>query len=247
MGQLWDMLDENLNKNYKDHSSKLFSYLKETFSNYKFDDDDWTQFIVDEINQNLEVISSTEKLYDFIGEHLIDILAAEKERKALIAQIFTYLKKNNMLHSDFNASSSEEEKEDDNIDLTAIKDTIDDDEDSYIEGCCLMCERKMLLTKHHVIPKEVHEWYRKHHGMTKDQLHQGIMICRSCHSALHSFEDNKTLAEKYSTIEAILEHPKVQKWLPYIRKKRPISKTDRRTLPPNGPRNLPPKYEEYDT
>lgn len=37
----------------------------------------------------------------------------------------------------------------------------DDVEDgAYIEdGCCVMCEREMPLTKHHLIPRETHYWY----------------------------------------------------------------------------------------
>jgi len=107
------------------------------------------------------------------------------------------------------------------VDIDSIVEVEDDEAGGIVaEGCCLMCEREMPLTKHHVIPKEVHEWYKKHHNKTKDELHQGIMICRPCHSAIHSFYDNKTLAANYSTIEQILADEKVQKFLPYIRKKK---------------------------
>lgn len=72
-----------------------------------------------------------------------------------------------------------------------------------------MCDREMPLTLHHMIPREVHEWYKNHHGKTKDQLHSGIMVCRDCHSAIHKFEDNKTLAAEYRTLETLMAHPKV--------------------------------------
>jgi hypothetical protein len=230
--------------------SKLNGHLKSIFTTYGYNDDDWTTYISEQLIDNQELISSSEKLYDLIKDDLEDIASADKDKHSICKLVFEFLKQNNLIKEEFLESESEEEEEkknsEENEDMSKIKE-LDDDEDSYLEeGCCLMCERKMLLTKHHVIPKEVHEWYRKHHGMTKEQLHQGIMICRSCHSALHSFEDNKTLAEKYSTIEAILEHPKVQKWLPYIRKRKPRCKNDHRTLAPNGPRNLPPRYEDYD-
>jgi len=233
-------------ESYSEYTSLLLPFLKETFSKMKFDDEDWAAFITEEIIRNQDILATSDKLFDIIAEHLVDIAATSKEQHELCHKIFHFLKKNKMLNPDFIQSSSEEEKEEVIDDFSKINDTADD-EDSFVEeGCCLMCERKMLLTFHHVIPKEVHEWYKKHHGMTKNQLHQGIMICRSCHSALHSFEDNKTLAEKYSTLEAILSHPKVQKWLPYIRKRRPLSKKDHRTLAPNGDRDMPPPYEEYD-
>jgi hypothetical protein len=35
-----------------------------------------------------------------------------------------------------------------------------DDDGAYIEdGCCLLCERFMPLTKHHLVPRETHSWY----------------------------------------------------------------------------------------
>uniref|UniRef100_A0A6B2LTX9 HNH domain-containing protein n=1 Tax=Arcella intermedia TaxID=1963864 RepID=A0A6B2LTX9_9EUKA len=108
----------------------------------------------------------------------------------------------------------------------------------------MLCLREMALTKHHVIPKEVHEWYRKHHNMTKEKLNEGILLCRSCHSAVHGMYDNKTLAAEKSTLEALLADEKVQKWVKYIEKKKPISKCDVRTLKPNGPRDLPPQDED---
>jgi len=173
----------------------------------------------------------------------LDIVSTNQDKLELCELIWKYLCKIKFINEKYiNYSEIEDEN------TQEITETVgDDDEESCVEeGCCLICEREMLLTKHHVIPKEVHEWYKKHHGMTKEQLHQGIMICRSCHSALHSFEDNKTLAESYSTIEAIRAHPKVQKWIPYVRKKKPISRCDVRTLKPNGNRDLPPSYDKYD-
>lgn len=80
--------------------------------------------------------------------------------------------------------------------------------------------------------------------MSKAELHAGIMICRDCHSAVHKFEDNKTLAAEYSTLDKLLEHPRMSAWLSYIRKRRPTSKADKRTWRPSGPRDLPPRYED---
>jgi len=82
--------------------------------------------------------------------------------------------------------------------------------------------------------------------MTREQLHTGLMICRSCHSAIHSFIDNKTLAAEFNTLEKLLTHEKVQGWIPYIRKKRPISRGDRRTLLPNERRDMPPSDDDDD-
>eukprot|EP01106_Pelomyxa_sp_JSP_P007950 TRINITY_DN22883_c0_g1_i1.p2 TRINITY_DN22883_c0_g1~~TRINITY_DN22883_c0_g1_i1.p2 ORF type:complete len:183 (+),score=67.03 TRINITY_DN22883_c0_g1_i1:96-644(+) len=70
----------------------------------------------------------------------------------------------------------------------------DEDEGELLkDGECELCEREMPLTKHHVIPKELHPRYLKK-GFTKRVLNEGIFICRPCHNAVHSFFDHKTLA-----------------------------------------------------
>lgn len=40
-----------------------------------------------------------------------------------------------------------------------------------------MCERHMPLTKHHLIPRDVHK-ERKKRGCSAEQLNTGIMVCR---------------------------------------------------------------------
>lgn len=43
------------------------------------------------------------------------------------------------------------------------------------DGECELCEREMPLTKHHVIPRELHERYVKK-GYKKKVLNQGIYV-----------------------------------------------------------------------
>jgi hypothetical protein len=96
----------------------------------------------------------------------------------------------------------------------------DDDEDEIVEeGGCEMCTRQMPLTKHHLIPRKVHK-----HGvfanMSKEKLNTCALICRPCHSAIHSFEDEKSLATKFNTIPLLMADPRVQKWVAYISKRK---------------------------
>lgn len=70
------------------------------------------------------------------------------------------------------------------------------------------------------------------------------MLCRPCHSAVHKFEDNKTLARDYNTLAKLLAHEKMPKWIAYISKQKASSKADKRTLRPNGARDLPPSYDD---
>ena len=38
------------------------------------------------------------------------------------------------------------------------------------------------------------------------------MICRMCHSAVHRFWDNDTLAERFNTVDLIMEEEQMQKF-----------------------------------
>ncbi|CAI5737509.1 unnamed protein product [Hyaloperonospora brassicae] len=86
-------------------------------------------------------------------------------------------------------------------------------------GLCAMCERPMNLTAHHVIPRVTHAKYLRK-GYTKEFLNTCIMICRQCHSKIHSVEDNATLAREYHTLEKIMQHPQIVAWVAYARKQK---------------------------
>ena len=56
--------------------------------------------------------------------------------------------------------------------------------------------------------------------MDKDFLNRCTLICRPCHSAVHKFETEKSLAANFSTIELLLADPRIQSWIKYISKQR---------------------------
>ncbi|CAK4121298.1 unnamed protein product [Aphanomyces euteiches] len=85
---------------------------------------------------------------------------------------------------------------------------------------CAMCERPVNLTEHHLIPRQVHARYLKK-GFTREFLNRCIDICRSCHSKIHSTEDNRTLAAEYNTLEKLMAHESIQKYVNYARKQKP--------------------------
>ncbi|GMF17561.1 unnamed protein product [Phytophthora fragariaefolia] len=100
-------------------------------------------------------------------------------------------------------------------------------------GLCAMCERPMNLTAHHVIPRVTHSKYLRK-GYTKEFLNTCIMICRQCHSKIHSVEDNKTLAREYNTLEKIMQHPKIIDWVAYARKQKARTKPRKKSKWPVG-------------
>ena len=79
---------------------------------------------------------------------------------------------------------------------------------------CELCERLIQTTRHHVYPKETHEWLRKrnesHYSVM--ELRKTIALCRMCHSAIHRFYSNRDLAIDYCSLELLLESDQVCKF-----------------------------------
>lgn len=114
------------------------------------------------------------------------------------------------------------------------QDAIVDDEGSEVtlqEGECELCVRPLLLTFHHLIPKDTHPTYLKKRGQlasvgidgepTRGFLNSyGIMVCRQCHSHIHSLASNELLAKEYNTVRKILDHPKIQRWVEWAANQR---------------------------
>merc|ERR1740121_298980 len=107
--------------------------------------------------------------------------------------------------------------------IRLMEDIVDDEdtEEALAEGQCEMCARQMLLTFHHLIPKDVHPTYLKKRlpaGIEGEPTRHflnthGAMLCRKCHSFVHHLASNDVLAKEYNTLEKILAVPSVQAWV----------------------------------
>mmetsp|Transcript_20378 Transcript_20378/g.19691 ORF Transcript_20378/g.19691 Transcript_20378/m.19691 type:complete len:231 (+) Transcript_20378:337-1029(+) len=79
---------------------------------------------------------------------------------------------------------------------------------------CELCERTIQTTRHHVYPKETHDWLRKknenHYGVY--ELRKTVSLCRMCHSAIHRFFSNRELAIEYYSLELLLDSELVCKF-----------------------------------
>ncbi|KAJ0405663.1 hypothetical protein ATCC90586_004466 [Pythium insidiosum] len=104
-------------------------------------------------------------------------------------------------------------------DVVLDEDIADDDGAGDGPAVCEMCERPMRLTFHHLTPRVTHAKYLKL-GYSREYLNAGVMICRPCHSKIHSTESNKTLAREFNTLAKLLEHPEIVRWVSYARKQR---------------------------
>jgi hypothetical protein len=49
---------------------------------------------------------------------------------------------------------------------------------------------------------------------------RGIYICRLCHSGIHDLLSARELAEKFTTREALLEHPAVARHIAWVKKQK---------------------------
>lgn len=110
-----------------------------------------------------------------------------------------------------------------------------DKEDDHLDSArlCEMCERPMNLTAHHLIPRTMHAQYRKK-GYTKEFLNTCVLICRQCHSKIHSVEDERTLARDYSTLEKIMAHPEIIRWVAYASKQKARIRPTKKSKYPVG-------------
>lgn len=104
-------------------------------------------------------------------------------------------------------------------DIVLDEDRADKESELDTSGLCEMCERPMNLTAHHLTPRVTHSRYLKQ-GYTREFLNTCIMICRPCHSKVHSTEDERTLAREFNTLEKIMAHPEIVRWVSYARKQK---------------------------
>ena len=89
-------------------------------------------------------------------------------------------------------------------------------------GCCELCNRTRLLTKHHLIPRAVHSKKRfiRQHGK-KEMRVRSISICKECHDGIHDLiPDERELAKNYTTKEELLANPKVRKHISWVKKQK---------------------------
>ena len=88
---------------------------------------------------------------------------------------------------------------------------LDENMDLIEDGCCLVCERKVRLTRHHLYPREIHRSLIKK-GYDAADLNNTIAVCRLCHSTIHRFWSNEELAKSYHSLELLMADPKYYKY-----------------------------------
>lgn len=76
---------------------------------------------------------------------------------------------------------------------------------------CELCGREVhKLTVHHLVPKQ-------EDGADGPTLE----VCSACHRQIHALFDNKTLARELDTLDKLAGHPRMRRFLKWVRKQSP--------------------------
>ncbi len=83
-----------------------------------------------------------------------------------------------------------------------------------------MCGRVGALTFHHLIPRKLHRrmFFRK--NFSREQLNNGLDICRPCHDGIHDHYDEMTLARRLNSLEALRNDPEIRKHITWAAKQK---------------------------
>ena len=87
-----------------------------------------------------------------------------------------------------------------------------------METKCELCGRVNVLTFHHLIPVCLHKnkWFKKNY--TREEMAKGINVCKhDCHREIHNVISEKELGRSFNTLEKLLRHPKIKKYVKYIK------------------------------
>ena len=86
-------------------------------------------------------------------------------------------------------------------------------------AACALCGRSVpTLTEHHLIPRS----QGRRRGVRAHEL-PTVQLCAACHKFLHATFSNAELAQDHTTVQALLTHDDVRRFVAWIRRQ-PVSK-----------------------
>jgi hypothetical protein len=83
-------------------------------------------------------------------------------------------------------------------------------------GACPFCRRRLPLTFHHLIPRKLHRRARFKKQFSREELNQGVDVCRDCHNGIHERYDEMTLCREFSTPEALADDPALSRYFEWV-------------------------------
>lgn len=92
-----------------------------------------------------------------------------------------------------------------------------------VEPVCELCGRiGVALTRHHLVPRMRIGKNQKRKNRRYDSgeaLQQIAMLCYACHRHIHVVLTEKELEASYRTVESLLAHPEIARFVEWIRYK----------------------------
>ena len=83
---------------------------------------------------------------------------------------------------------------------------------------CELCNREVdSVTRHHLLPKEEGGRYS-----------ETVNLCQPCHSTIHRTFTNRELAREFTSVAALQQAERLQKYLSWIRNKNNITRISNR-------------------
>jgi len=98
---------------------------------------------------------------------------------------------------------------------------------------CELCQCEEAYNFHHFIPRTLHsnKWFKRRY--TRQEMQQGMEVCKPCHSAIHDLiPKEKELGRSYNTREKLLSHPELQGYVQWKREKGRTKPSKRRKKGP---------------
>ena len=87
-------------------------------------------------------------------------------------------------------------------------------------GVCELCGRVVeRRTRHHLIPRSRHTNKRVKRSFNREELNHTVPLCTACHRQIHRTLTEKELEREYNTVEALLSHPDIFRFVRWIERK----------------------------
>lgn len=84
-------------------------------------------------------------------------------------------------------------------------------------SACEICERDWVpLSYHHLIPRSTHAKVLKRKWHEEHMLNRVAWLCIACHRFVHRMASNEELAQKYYTVDKIMEREDAQAWAQWV-------------------------------
>lgn len=82
---------------------------------------------------------------------------------------------------------------------------------------CELCARKTLLTRHHLIPKSLHNKpYVQKRFAKSERISATLWVCRACHNQVHRLFSEKELALTYNCREHLLGDERLRTFVEWL-------------------------------